>query len=116
MGVMPSHAVWYQGAKVGIVHFANPKAIARPPRFAQVVCPDSSQPEIRVAFKIQNLSVDLVNNTANFAAFDQPTTPGALGTMIQGNFPFTPTGGESHEHDKVLAAAKAALQRCLNEI
>jgi hypothetical protein len=74
------------------------------------------QPKIPVAFKIQSLSVDLVNNTANFAAFDQPTTPGTQGSMIQGNFPFTPTGGEGREHDKVLAAAKAALQKCLNDI
>lgn len=69
-----------------------------------------------MAFKIQNLSVDLVNNTANFAAFEQPIPPATHGLMIQGNFPFTPSGGEGREHDKVLAAAKAAIQKCLNEI
>ena len=69
-----------------------------------------------MAFKVQNLSVDLVNNTANFAAFDQPVSPATQGSMVQASFPFTPNGGEAHEHDKVLAAAKAALQRCLNDI
>jgi hypothetical protein len=74
------------------------------------------QLEIPVTFKIQNLSVDLVNGTANFAAFDQPTPPAIQGAMVQGTFPFIPSGGEDHERDKVLAAAKAALQKCLNEI
>jgi hypothetical protein len=62
-----------------------------------------------VTFKVQNLSVDLLKNTANFMAFDE-------GYVIQGSFPFTPNGGDGREHDKVLAAAKAALQKCLNEI
>jgi hypothetical protein len=69
-----------------------------------------------MVFKLQSLSVDLVNKTANFAAFDQPTAPATLGSMIQGTIPFTPTGGEGREQDKALAAAKAALQQCLNEI
>jgi hypothetical protein len=67
-----------------------------------------------VTFKIQSLSVDLVNGTANFAAFDQASQPP---TMVQGTFPFTPAGGgEGHEHDKVLAAAKAVLQQAASEL
>ena len=36
--------------------------------------------------------------------------------MVQGTFPFSPSGGEGHEHDKVLAAAKAILQQAANEL
>jgi hypothetical protein len=66
-----------------------------------------------MAFTIANLSVDLQNGTANFAAFDQASTPPK---MVQGTFPFIPGGGEAHERDKVLAAAKAILQQAASEL
>jgi hypothetical protein len=71
------------------------------------------QPEIRMAFKIQSLSVDLVIGDRQFCGV-QASTPSPK--MVQGTFPFTPTGREGHEHDKVLAAAKAVLQQALNEL
>lgn len=67
-----------------------------------------------MAFKIQNINVDLINGTANVIAVDQSTQPQLKIASIQ--FPFTPSGGEGHEKDKVIAAAKAALQQALNEI
>jgi len=72
-----------------------------------------TQPVIPMAFTISTLSVDLQNGTANFAAFDQASTPPK---MVQGTFPFTPAGGEAREREKVLAAAKAVLQQAANEL
>ena len=67
-----------------------------------------------MAFKIQTLSVDLLNGTANVVAMDQ-STPLQI-KLVNAQFPFTPSGGEGHEKDKVVAAAKAVLQQALNEL
>lgn len=67
-----------------------------------------------MAFKIQNINVDLMNGTANVVAVDQSTQPQIK--VVNAQFPFTPSGGEGHEKDKVVAAAKAVLQQALNEI
>jgi hypothetical protein len=67
-----------------------------------------------MTFKIQTLSVDLMNGTANVVAVDQSTQPQLK--VVNAQFPFTPSGGEGHEKDKVIAAAKPVLQQALNEI
>ena len=67
-----------------------------------------------MAFKIQNINVDLMNGTANVVAVDQATQPQIK--VVNAQFPFIPSGGEGHEKDKVIAAAKATLQQALNEI
>jgi hypothetical protein len=70
-----------------------------------------------MTFKVQVASIDLMGGTANVVAFDQsPTpTPGPTASLNL-QFPFTPSGGADHEKDKVIAAAKVALQRVLSEI
>jgi hypothetical protein len=72
------------------------------------------QPEIRMPFKVQVASVDLMSGTANVVAFDQPASGPAKAVNLQ--FPFIPSGGEGHEKEKVIAAAKVVLQQALNEI
>jgi hypothetical protein len=67
-----------------------------------------------MAFKVQVASVDLMGGTANVVAFDQPTSGPAKAVNL--SFPFTPSGGEGREKDKVIAAAKAVLQQALSEI
>ena len=68
-----------------------------------------------MAFKVQNMSVDLINHQATVWAIDQfdPTKPAKTVTI---QFPFTPPPSEGSEQGKVLAAAKAVLQQALNEI
>ena len=66
-----------------------------------------------MAFKFSMLSPDLINGIGNFAAFDQESIPPLT---VQGSFHFKPTGCESVEMDKLKAAAKAVLQKALNEL
>jgi hypothetical protein len=67
-------------------------------------------------FKVQVASIDLIGQTANVVAFDQiiPPVPGPAAS-INLTIPFTPAGGPD-ERGKLIAAAKAALQRAQNEI
>jgi hypothetical protein len=67
-----------------------------------------------MAFKVQNISVDLMNNTASFVAFDQADPQHTK--IVQCTFPFTPPAKEGKEKDHAIAAAKAVLQQALNEI
>jgi hypothetical protein len=68
-----------------------------------------------MAFKVQNMSIDLMNHQATVWALDQfdPAKPAKTVTI---QFPFTPPPSEASEQGKVLAAAKAVLQQALNEI
>lgn len=67
-----------------------------------------------MAFKVQVASVDLMGGTANVVAFDQ--LPAGPAKVVNIQFPFTPSGGEGHEKDKVIAAAKVVLQQALSEL
>ncbi|RXH36634.1 hypothetical protein XH99_06610 [Bradyrhizobium nanningense] len=67
-----------------------------------------------MVFKVQVASVDLMQSMANVVAVDQPAA--GLATILNVQFPFTPSGGEGHEKEKVLAAAKEAARQALNEI
>jgi len=66
-----------------------------------------------MAFTVTNLNVDLKNNTANLVAIDQGTTSSKV---VQVQFPFDPPAAEAREQGRAIAAAKAILQQCLNEI
>jgi hypothetical protein len=68
-----------------------------------------------MTFKVQNMSVDLMNHQATVWVMDQfdPTKPAKTITV---QLPFTPPPSEASEQAKVLAAAKAVLQQALNEI
>jgi hypothetical protein len=67
-----------------------------------------------MAFKVQNINVDLMNATANILAVDQtdPQHP----KVVTVNFPFDPPSKEGKEKDLAIAAAKAILQQAANEI
>lgn len=71
-----------------------------------------------MAFKVQTVSVDLMQGSAVVVAFDQPPpspTPNP-GKMVQIQFPFSPPHSEGREKDAVIAEAKRVLQQALNEI
>ncbi|MBB4383551.1 hypothetical protein [Bradyrhizobium sp. SBR1B] len=67
-----------------------------------------------MAFKVQNINVDLINATATLIAVDQadPQHP----KIITAQFPFDPPHSEAREKDQAIAAAKAILQQAPNEI
>jgi hypothetical protein len=67
-----------------------------------------------MAFKVSNISVDLMNNTANLVAYDQ-TDPQHPKTL-QLTFPFDPPNREGKEKDLATAAAKALLQQAAADI
>ncbi|MDA9456409.1 hypothetical protein XI00_19610 [Bradyrhizobium sp. CCBAU 21359] len=74
-----------------------------------------------MAFKVQNINVDLMNEQATLVAFDNPTspTPGNpphMPKMLQVTFPFDPPAREGKEKDLAIAEAKKVLQQALNEI
>ena len=70
-----------------------------------------------MAFKAQNINVDLINRVANLVAIDQtPPAPGQPPKMIQVTFPFAPPPSEGAEKDKAIAAAKQILQQAANEL
>jgi hypothetical protein len=70
-----------------------------------------------VAFKVQNINVDLINRMANLVAVDQtPPLPSQPPKMIQVSFPFDPPPSEGAEKDKAIAAAKLILQQAAAEI
>jgi hypothetical protein len=73
-----------------------------------------------MAFVLQNVNIDLMSGMANVGAVEQipPTQPGQPAKIKAFNvqFPFTPSGGEAHEKEKVVAAAKAVLQQALKEL
>ena len=68
-----------------------------------------------MAFKAQQINVDLLNKQATVVAYDQPFTGGPA-PMVQITFPFDPPPSEGMEKDKALAAAKAILQKAANEL
>ena len=67
-----------------------------------------------MAFKVSNISVDLMNNTANLVAYDQ-TDPQHPKTL-QLSFPFDPPNKEGKEKDLAIAAAKVLLQQAANDL
>jgi hypothetical protein len=69
-----------------------------------------------MAFKVQNINVDLMNGTANVIAIDQAIPPATMPKVVQVSFPFDPPNHEGREKDKAVAAAKAVLQQPANEI
>lgn len=70
--------------------------------------------KVQMAFKVQNINVDLINATATLIAVDQadPQHP----KIITAQFPFDPPHSEAREKDQAIAAAKAILQQAPNEI
>lgn len=71
-----------------------------------------------MAFKLQNVNVDLMSGMANVAAVEQPEQPNPLPKFkaVTIQFPFTPSGSEAHERDQVVAAAKVVLQQALHDL
>jgi hypothetical protein len=67
-----------------------------------------------MSFKVQNISVDLMNETASFVAVDQtdPQHP----KVVTCNFPFDPPAKEGKEKEQAIAAAKKILQQAASEI
>jgi hypothetical protein len=67
-----------------------------------------------MAFKVQNINVDLINATANLVAVDQVDPQHVKIITVQ--FPFDPPPAEAKEKDRAIAAAKVILQQAANEI
>ena len=75
------------------------------------------QSEIFVrTFKLTQVSVDVLNRTANVMAIDQPTIPGSHAKVVNVQFPFSPPDSEGQEKDRVISEAKKILQQAINEI
>jgi hypothetical protein len=67
--------------------------------------------DLRMTFKINQASHDIIQKTAMVSATDQSAQPIAMVTIV---FPYNPIGANVHEH--VVAEAKSMLQKALSEI